>query len=66
MPMTNGNLPPPIGAEMAENYVAIPAPIERIYDADASPIVDPEAVERLCQVWAEVGRAILLRRSQQK
>jgi hypothetical protein len=30
---------------------------------DAQPVLDPESVERLCRVWAEVGRAILGRRS---
>ena len=39
------------------------APVERIC-ADAQPVVDTESVERFCRVWAEVGRAILLRRKQ--
>ena len=30
---------------------------------DAEPVLDPEAVRRFCQVWSEVGRAILARRS---
>lgn len=42
--------------------LAIPMPDERIYP-DARAIVDPEAVERMCRVWAEAGRAILARRS---
>ncbi len=44
--------------------LAIPAPYERIC-ADAQPVLDPESVKRFCQVWAEVGRAILARRSKQ-
>jgi len=31
--------------------------------SNAQPTLDPESVERFCQVWAEVGRAILARRS---
>ena len=42
--------------------LAMPAPVERIW-ADAQPVVDTESVERFCRVWAEVGRAILARRS---
>ena len=30
--------------------------------ADAYPTCDPQAIERLCQIWAEVGQAILARR----
>lgn len=41
--------------------LAMLAPVERTC-ADAHLAVDPEAAERLCRVWAEVGRAILLRR----
>ena len=37
--------------------------IERIC-TDAQPVLDPESVSRFCQVWAEVGRAILSRRAQ--
>jgi len=47
-----------------ETGLAIPAPYERIC-TDAQPVLDPESVERFCRVWAEVGRAILARRSKQ-
>jgi hypothetical protein len=33
--------------------------------ADAQPVLDPESIERFCQIWAEVGKAILLRRTQE-
>ncbi len=39
----------------------LPVQVERVY-ADAQPNPDPEIVERFCQAWAEVGRAILARR----
>lgn len=42
--------------------VAIRPPVERTCD-DAGSAIDPEIVERLCRKWAEVGRAILARRS---
>jgi hypothetical protein len=45
--------------------LAIHASVERIC-GDAQPALDPESVERFCQVWAEIGRAILLRRNQRK
>jgi hypothetical protein len=44
--------------------LAMPASVERIC-TDAQPVLDPEAVERFCRVWAGVGRAILTRRSNQ-
>jgi hypothetical protein len=44
--------------------LAIPALPERICD-DAQPILDAESINHFCQTWAEVGRAILLRRKQQ-
>lgn len=44
--------------------LAISPLVERIC-ADAQPVLDPESVEHFCQVWAEVGRAILTRRSKQ-
>ena len=47
----------------AVEALAIPTPSERTC-ADASPDVDPEAIERLIQVWGEVGQAILKRRRQ--
>jgi hypothetical protein len=42
--------------------LAMSAPVEHIC-TDAQPFLDPEAIERFCRVWAEVGRAILARRS---
>ena len=42
--------------------LAMPAPVERICD-DAQPVLDSESIERFCRIWAEVGRAILARRS---
>ena len=44
--------------------LAIPASPEPICD-DTYPTIDHDAVDRLCPVWAEVGRAILARRQQQ-
>lgn len=41
--------------------VAIRPPVERTCD-DAGRAIDPDVIERLCQKWAEVGRAILARR----
>ncbi len=38
------------------------AQIERKCDVGAEIRPDLEEVERLCRVWAEVGRAILMRR----
>ncbi len=32
---------------------------------DAQSVIDPEAINRFCQIWAGVGRAILARRSKQ-
>lgn len=37
-------------------------PIERKYGMDARSEPTQEGIEHLCQVWAEVGRAILMRR----
>ena len=45
--------------------LAMSASVERNC-ADAQAVLDPEFIERFCQVWAEVGRAILLRREQRK
>ncbi len=42
--------------------LAIPGSLEHICP-DAPSIVEPESVERFCRIWAEVGRAILARRS---
>jgi len=42
--------------------LAIAAPVERTC-VDAQPVLDPESIERFCRVWADVGRAILKRRS---
>jgi hypothetical protein len=30
---------------------------------DAQPTLDPKSINRFCRIWAEVGRAILARRS---
>jgi hypothetical protein len=53
----------------SENYVsaiapelAISPPLSDEYKG-APPLPDPETLERFCRVWAEVGRAILVRRS---
>ena len=35
--------------------------VERTY-GDATLTATPQAIERLCQVWGEVGQAILARR----
>jgi hypothetical protein len=43
------------------NELAIPASNERICN-DAQPRLDPDTIRRFCQVWGEVGRAILNRR----
>lgn len=42
--------------------LAMSAPPERTY-SDACATIDAGAAERLCQKWAEVGRAILARRT---
>ena len=42
--------------------LAIPGSDERICN-DAQPSLDPDIIRRFCQVWGEVGRAILARRS---
>lgn len=44
--------------------LAIPASSEPICD-DAYPTFDHDAIDRLCPVWAKVGKAILLRRQTQ-
>ena len=44
--------------------LAIPASSEPICD-DAYPTLDHDAVDRLCPVWAEVGRAILAQEANQ-
>ena len=44
--------------------LAIPASSEPICD-DAYPTLDHDAIDRLCPVWAKVGKAILLRRQTQ-
>ena len=41
--------------------LAIIASNERICD-DAQPCLDPDYIRRFCQVWGDVGRAILNRR----
>jgi len=50
------------GHDVLFQGLAIHALDERIC-TDAQSL-DPESIERFCQVWAEVGRAILLRRKQ--
>lgn len=45
--------------------LAMSVPEERTCD-DAQAVLDPESVERFCRIWAEVGRAILTRRSRQR
>ena len=42
--------------------LAIIASNERIC-TDAQPCLDPDSIKRFCQVWGDVGRAILARRS---
>ena len=37
-------------------------PIERKYGMDAGFEANQHDVEHLCKVWAEVGRAVLMRR----
>ena len=37
-------------------------PVSNTCPPDADPFQDAAAIERMCRVWAEVGRAILLRR----
>lgn len=41
--------------------LAIPCSIEHECD-DAQSYLDPDSMKRFCQVWGEVGRAILGRR----
>ena len=41
--------------------LAISGSNERIC-TDAQPSLDPDSIRRFCQVWGEVGRAILNRR----
>jgi hypothetical protein len=42
--------------------LAMSASNERICN-DAQPCLDPDSIKRFCQVWGEVGQAILARRS---
>ena len=42
--------------------LAMTAPEEHTC-TDAQPVLDPESIKRFCRIWAEVGRAILARRS---
>ena len=42
--------------------LAMSASNERICN-DAQPYLDPDSIRRFCQVWGEVGRAILGRRN---
>ena len=44
-----------------EQELAILTSNERICD-DTRPVLDPDSIRRFCQVWGEVGRAILNRR----
>ena len=44
-----------------KQVLAIRPSLERICN-EPQPILDPEAIERFCLVWADVGRAILMRR----
>jgi len=41
--------------------LAITPSNERIC-TDAQPCLDPDSIKRFCQIWGEVGRAILNRR----
>jgi len=41
--------------------LAISVSNERIC-TDAQPCLDPDSIKRFCQIWGEVGRAILNRR----
>jgi hypothetical protein len=52
-------------ARLPTRKLAIHTPDERKC-ADAQPVFDSESIERFCRVWAEAGRAILLRRNQRK
>ena len=47
--------------ETQPNGLAISVSNERIY-TDAQSYLDPDSIKRFCQVWGEVGRAILNRR----
>lgn len=52
----------PINAITPSTELAISPSLSDEYQG-APPPPDPETVERFCRVWAEVGRAILIRRS---
>ena len=47
--------------ETQPNGLAISVSNERIC-TDAQPCLDPDSIKRFCQIWGEVGRAILNRR----
>jgi hypothetical protein len=51
-------------AKCQSKLLAMETLFERTY-VRSCPL-DPESIERFCQVWAEVGRAIILRRNQRK
>ena len=53
------------GDEIGKGVAFLP-PTERICDSDADAEPAQADVDHLCQVWAEVGRAILLRRKQRR
>lgn len=48
-------------SETPFSELAISVSNERIC-SDAKPVLDPDSIRRFCQVWGEVGRAILGRR----
>ena len=68
----NSGMPSPsLGAtRVGSQYVSSKWPPEQLATseqlertcADAYPTFDVQAIERLCQVWGEVGQAILARR----
>ena len=49
-------------ASLIKQELAIPGSSEHQCD-DAQPVLDPDYIKRFCQVWGEVGRAILGRRN---
>ena len=49
-------------ASSTEQELAISSSNDRICN-DAQPSLDPDYIKHFCQVWGDVGQAILARRS---